>query len=155
MSAPVYAQEKSGEESVGGSQKLDGEKEVEQPAVNGGASLEGDIPMHEDLEHVVNHSATTDVALGVSVGGPNRESPIGDNNSNVVGPFPFGSGAGVGWFGLGGLTSEKSPGAVHRSRLGSRHKKGQAHEGKIPSPDVARPRKRSRQDGRRQVPGGD
>ncbi|KAF5774675.1 hypothetical protein HanRHA438_Chr13g0613941 [Helianthus annuus] len=142
MSSPVCAQEKSGEESVGWSQKLDGEKEDEQPAVNVGAPLEGDIPMHEDLEHVVNQSDTTDLAKGESVVGPNRESPIGDSNSNDVGPFPFGSGAGVGFFGLGGLTSDKSPGAFRRSRVGSRHKKGQAHEGKIPSPDVARPRKK-------------
>ncbi|KAM0047636.1 hypothetical protein Hdeb2414_s0008g00265581 [Helianthus debilis subsp. tardiflorus] len=77
MSAPVCAQEKSGNESAGGSHQMEGKKEDEQPAINGGASLEGDLPMHEDLEHVDNHFATADVALGASEGGPNRESPIG------------------------------------------------------------------------------
>ncbi|MFS7945063.1 hypothetical protein Hanom_Chr06g00519551 [Helianthus anomalus] len=147
MSAPVCAQEKTGNESVGGSHQLEGEKEDDQPAINGGASLEGDLPMHEDLEHVDNHFVTADVALGASEGGPNRESPIGGSNFNVVGPFPFGSGAGVGRFGLGGLTCEKSPGVVRRSRLGARHKKGQAQEGKFPSPEFDRPRKRSRHEG--------
>ncbi|MFS7998170.1 hypothetical protein Hanom_Chr12g01150551 [Helianthus anomalus] len=107
---------------------------------------EGDDSMHEELGNENIHSHSVNGVNDNSAVGPSLEPSFGGRRDNDVGPFPFGCGVGSASFGLGGLSSDRSPGPSRRARLGFRHRKGQAHEGKSYSPEEARPKKRTRQE---------